>query len=205
MPKGKGNGCFHSNSIIKRGKALPMSEAEKAGGGGSGDFGHLLDRDSAEGGDMGGDEGDVGTLVAFAAIRDRREVGSVGFQKNTFQGNGGSHRGQSGVLEGHYTADADMETHFDGFVGFLDTATKAVHYPTVGAKIEVAEQTEEFIVCLAYMEAHGKIQFFCPAHLGFEYFPLLLEKGFVPVKVEAYLPYPYVGSLRVEQFLAYQF
>ena len=91
------------------------------------------------------------------------------------------------------------------FVGFLDTAAKAVHYPTVGAKIEVAEQTKEFVVCLAHMEAHGKVQFFSPAHLGFEYFPLLLEKGFVPIEVETYLPYPDVDGLRVEQFLAYQF
>ena len=48
IAQGEGQRLFSLQQHNKRRQALPMSEAEKAGGGGSGDFGHLLDRDSAD-------------------------------------------------------------------------------------------------------------------------------------------------------------
>ena len=55
----------------------PFEETDRGAGG---RFGEFFERDAAQGGEVAGGVGDVGGLAAFAAMRDGREVGRVGFE-----------------------------------------------------------------------------------------------------------------------------
>ena len=130
-----------------------MEQPTGRGGGCVGDF---LGGDATEGGDVVGYEGDVGALVAFATVGDGRQVGGIGFEQDAVEGDGTGHVGEGSVFIGDNTADANVESHFDGTVSLLHTAAKAVHNTRVLRTIDVAKECEEFVMCFADVQADGK-------------------------------------------------
>ena len=141
------------------------SEVEELAGRGGGGVGDLLGGDATEGGDVVCDNGDVGTLVALAAMGDGRQVGGIGFEQDAVERHGTRHVGEGGVLVCDDSADADVEAHLNGAVCFLYTTAEAVHDTAVLWAVEVAQKAEEFVVRLTDMQAYGQPQLFGPEYL----------------------------------------
>ena len=70
---------------------------------------HFLEGKALEFGDLGGDQGKEGALVALPAVRDGRKIGRVGFQDDMLERNAFHRLRERSFPEGDDAADADGE------------------------------------------------------------------------------------------------
>ena len=171
-----------------RGVGGEASEAcEQLAGGGGGGLGYLLDGDAAEVGNFLRDEGDIGALVALAAMGNGGEVGGIGLEEESVEGEGACHLGHGGVLEGHHAAYTEIEPHLHSPPGLLHSAAEAVHHPAPAGTVEVAQQGEHLVMSLADMQYHGEVQLLGPEQLLPQDLALRALEGAVPVEIHPYL------------------
>ena len=127
-------------------------------------FGEFFEGDAAQGGEVAGGVGDVGGFAAFAAMRDGREVGRVGFEHEVSGGHVARGFGDdAGVFEGGDAGEGNKVTSVEQGPRLIERAGVAVKNAAQTAAIghdDGAEVIPAFAIVQDDVQAelHGEIE-----------------------------------------------
>ena len=133
------------------------------------------------------DERDESRLVAFAAMGRRCEIGRIGFEHNALERHSRlEYGGQSALLEGHHTADAqEKAVESQEFFGFACRTAEAVEDAAGQLLLERRKHFEQFGVGGTGMNDERQIKADAPFGLSTKNVHLFLTSRAVPIEIDS--------------------
>ena len=164
-----------------------FGEGEEAAGVGGGLEGEGIRGFVAEAGEFVEGVAGVGGFVPFAAVRDGGEVGGIGLDEQTVGGNGPHDVSQrSRFLEGDHSREGEVEAEIEADASRLGRPGERVHDPIQRSDARgFPQDSEDFGFGFAAVDDEGKAGFAREGEMTAEVVDLDLERGVVPVAVEA--------------------